>query len=1194
MKKIVNFITQGWFLSLIGVLLLSIVIYFAVPMFISEENSLIVTFASIASVVFIWLLTQLFFLLRHRKANQNILDSLQEESAVDESDFVADEEIDVLKERLSSALAELKTNKVGSRSQYLYQLPWYIVIGPPGSGKTTLLKNSNLKTALSDKFGREAISGVSGTRNCDWWFAEEAVLLDTAGRYTTQDSHESADKKAWLGFLQLLKKNRTRRPLNGIVIAISMDELLTSRDIHQHAKKIRQRLQELYEQFDLTLPVYMVFTKSDLLAGFGEFFDDLNQQDRAQVWGTTFTDKNKPLKEPLSKLTKELDLLETSLKAKRILKLEKEVDLERRKNIYAFPEQFRSVKNSLNNFIGEVFSPSRYQHKILLRGVYFTSAEQTGSPIDKLLGSIAHTFGLEHGLPSGNSSRGKSFFIDDLLTKVVFPESELAGLSPQYEKKALFFKWGTIGGALLLLLGGSGLWLTSYLNNKDSIRYASENTTKLQNSILEQGSKVGPGDIRQSLKVIDNSNNLTMSAGGLLSTLGLSQHEKLESRSEQIYSDALQIELLPHVITTLEEKLKNFQGGKMTEAQLLNALKAYLILSPSKDPAYTSYFKENKALISNYMNARWQKELSPDEMQLLQKHLNSLINDVNPRPSLSKAGIGIKENLVETVRSHLLANDISSIMYEQVKTEVSLKSNNLRDFAVGSGSKGIVRNADKVFMRRSGEPMTGGINGIFTYIGFKAYERYAQESIQSFLRDDWVLGESLNVEQQGLRESLADLYFSEFQSEWETYLKDFKIIKPRSLNHAGQIFKELQKNNSPLTELLKQIEKETYLSKPPSEASGSGAIDRAAKVAERQAIQAGGRAVSIAAEIAGSGAISNLTSLRPKGEDDPVSISFEELRSLNEEGNSDIAQLQQALEEVGNHLNSLQGHLPSDSRAEVMRKLKQGMESLRDTANTLPDPVNLWILDLLKDINTLIKNKSSVNRDASWTGQVYSEYASKIKGRFPVSNSSRREVPLGDFADFFGPDGTIDGYIKNDLASVIDTSGSKWRSTDGFTTISSRSLSQLQLADKIKRSFFPKGSQGPKVSFNIKVIRSTPNMAGIRLQIDGQSLNFNKGGSSANVKMQWPGPAGTGDIILDMLVNGQRQTIKSEGNWSLVKFAKMGRLKTSVGGSNFDLRFKHSTSGETVTFRVSTDRSDNLFNGLKHLKAFKLPSKLVN
>ncbi len=96
---------------------------------------------------------------------------------------------------------------VGQR--YLYELPWYVIIGAPGSGKTTALLNSGLEFPLAASMGDAAIRGVGGTRNCDWWFTTEAVLIDTAGRYTTQDSEREIDRKAWSGFLDLIKKSRS-------------------------------------------------------------------------------------------------------------------------------------------------------------------------------------------------------------------------------------------------------------------------------------------------------------------------------------------------------------------------------------------------------------------------------------------------------------------------------------------------------------------------------------------------------------------------------------------------------------------------------------------------------------------------------------------------------------------------------------------------------------------------------------------------------------------------------------------------------------------------------------------------------------------------------------------------------------------------------------------------------------------------
>ena len=137
----------------------------------------------------------------------------------DEMGFRAD--ADVLSERMKDALLTLRKSRK-TRGDFLYELPWYIIIGPPGAGKTTALVNSGLKFPLSKGSSAQAMAGVGGTRYCDWWFTEEAVLIDTAGRYTTQDSDAASDRRSWLAFLDLLKKDRPKQPINGVMVVISL------------------------------------------------------------------------------------------------------------------------------------------------------------------------------------------------------------------------------------------------------------------------------------------------------------------------------------------------------------------------------------------------------------------------------------------------------------------------------------------------------------------------------------------------------------------------------------------------------------------------------------------------------------------------------------------------------------------------------------------------------------------------------------------------------------------------------------------------------------------------------------------------------------------------------------------------------------------------------------------------------------
>ena len=182
---------------------------------------------------------------------------------------------------MRDALATLRRTRGKDGGDYLYDLPWYVIIGPPGAGKTTALVNSGLKFPLA-RGGQApaAVAGAGGTRYCDWWFAEEAVLIDTAGRYTTQDTDTRAERTSWLAFLDLLKANRPRQPINGVMVAISVEDLLTSSqdEITAHAEAIRARLLELNERLKVDFPVYAVFTKADLIAGFNEFFGALSDR----------------------------------------------------------------------------------------------------------------------------------------------------------------------------------------------------------------------------------------------------------------------------------------------------------------------------------------------------------------------------------------------------------------------------------------------------------------------------------------------------------------------------------------------------------------------------------------------------------------------------------------------------------------------------------------------------------------------------------------------------------------------------------------------------------------------------------------------------------------------------------------------------------------------------------------------------
>ena len=316
MKKILHFFLHPVVVSLIGIILISLLIWFAGPQIKFGETDRVLLdnpmfrLVGIIGVWLFWILNTLSRRWRNNNNNRRLIEDLQTNSA----QYQGDDTLQPMPRQTAAALRQASQHFIRAleilkkpqferrgRKTALYELPWYMIIGPPGAGKTTALANSNLKLPLAEQCGKAALSGVGGTRHCDWWFANEAVLIDAAGHYnipstdhtadtdqhSNQDSPGVADNAAWEGFLQLLKRHRRRRPLNGLIVAMSLHDLLTQSEEARarQAKAIRSQIDELMSALEVRFPIYIIFTKADLIAGFCEFFEDLSEPERRQVWG---------------------------------------------------------------------------------------------------------------------------------------------------------------------------------------------------------------------------------------------------------------------------------------------------------------------------------------------------------------------------------------------------------------------------------------------------------------------------------------------------------------------------------------------------------------------------------------------------------------------------------------------------------------------------------------------------------------------------------------------------------------------------------------------------------------------------------------------------------------------------------------------------------------------------------------------
>ncbi|WP_338581299.1 type VI secretion system membrane subunit TssM [Pseudomonas sp. MAG733B] len=382
------------------------------------------------------------------------------------------EEVSLLRERLLQSIERLHSNKPrGSNAKdALYALPWYLVVGQPAAGKSTMLYQSGLNFPYAEREGVR-VAGLGGTRNCDWFFSSEAVLLDTAGRY--MNNQEEAGK--WRAFLQLLRQHRQRRPLNGLIVTVSIHDILQAslEDQERIAKRLRERIQETHALLEVRLPVYLVFTKCDLLPGFAPFYRQLDETARGEVMGKTFSHKGYEQADWGQRFGVAMDELVSYWQQVASQQLvTQDIQITRQDSaVYRFPLELAALKPRLQLFVDALLRANPYQNAELLRGFYFTSALDADQPeMGGHARQVTERFSLERDLEtaSGNA-QPRPLFINSLFRKVIIPDQHLVALyTTNHRERRRKAAW--IGGAGLVAMLLCSLLGWSYINNKNTLQ----------------------------------------------------------------------------------------------------------------------------------------------------------------------------------------------------------------------------------------------------------------------------------------------------------------------------------------------------------------------------------------------------------------------------------------------------------------------------------------------------------------------------------------------------------------------------------------------------------------------------------------------------------------------------------------------------------------------------------------------------
>lgn len=1029
----------------------------------------------------------------------------------------------MLSSAMRDALATLKRARGKDGGDFLYDLPWYVIIGPPGAGKTTALVNSGLKFPLARSATPAAVAGVGGTRYCDWWFSEDAVLIDTAGRYTTQDTDSKAERASWLSFLDLLKTNRPRQPINGVMVAISVEDLLTAtpEQIAAHADAVRTRLLELHERLKIDFPVYAIFTKADLVAGFNEFFGGLTEPQRRMVWGHSFqtTEKTRNM---IGEVAPEYDALIERLNERLSDRLQEEHNPTARAQLFGLPSQMAALKPKVTDFLTRVFEPTRYQANATLRGFYFTSGTQEGTPIDQLIGSLARSFGSEHADAGAFSGRGKSYFLTDLIQKVIIGEAGWVSTDLGAARRATLLR--ASGFALVAIVCATliGLWWTSYARNDGLITATNFGLSDYRQTAAPvlQETTIAERNFSRVLPLLHKLRHMPAGYASkdeptpLLATFGLSQRERLQSASRISYQEALERMLRSRIIFRLEEQL---EANANNPGFVYEALKVYLMIGAQA--------RLERDLVVAWMRQDWAENLFPGAAnakgrEALEEHLTAMLDlDEGAEPIVK-----LNQTLIENSQRTLRRMSIAERAYELLRTQARLPA---KDWVAAQRGGGDVRLA---FEGVGGEDLDGiRVPYFYTYEGFQsAFVDRLGDIGERIEKERWVLGETTDqsaivAQYATLFQDLLRLYTRDFVATWQKSLARLKL-RPLNADKPKYVaLSAIAAPTSPFKQILESVRDETQLTKERPLSKAAAAKAAAGQVAgqalEKRASDALGR-LGASLPLSAPG-VERVLSGGTDALGANIESQFKALHVLvdGDLGRRPVDQLLQVFSEINQNLATAATNPAQASAANAA--LVPLIAALRANSSRYPAPFDGMVISAVNDFEGDATGATVALLRQGLADQVTRVCGEIVTNRFPFAKASTRDVPLADFARLFAPTGIMETFFKEKIEPYVDKSKAQWSfrvDSRVARALSATTLREFQRASEIREAFFPTGGNLPSFQMIVTPTALSSDASAGKLEINGFTVASQQGVATP-VPVMWPG-GGVGKTAITLTLGG--------------------------------------------------------------------------
>jgi type VI secretion system protein ImpL len=1133
----------------------------------------------IAIAVFIIMIFIIVLLFKRMKEAQKAAQIEQSMSYSSDSSVLSPEkrsEIDQFKKQIEAAITALKNSKLGrgkSGKAALYKLPWYMIIGPSAAGKTTAIQNSGLEFP----YGKESIKGVGGTRNCDWFFSTRAIFLDTAGRYVS----ETEDRPEWLAFLEILKKNRKKKPVNGVIIALNVDEIIKCENdqLYEHSSNIRKRIDELIENLGIVFPVYFVFTKCDLIQGFVDFFGDFSETERSQIWGATLTTQQQLDSNIKAIFENEFNKLFDVIHKAKTIRLSNPLKREQRRKVFLFPFQFKSLKEKLTYLIGEVFQTNPYQDNPLFRGFYFTSGTQEGVPLDLAIREIAKQFNLPPA-PSEQLEdiiETKNYFIKDLLNDVVIGDQNYSvSQAATAVKQNRNLKFATISASIILFFIFSILITISFIGSSDALETISSSAVSFtelnwSGDLLRNFSEAE--SLRQSI--------LKIKSGEFNESpvhFGLDRSDKALEELNKLYLKKTEPFFSKYVFDEILNTLTSYATGQeFSGEKIYNYLKAYLLLGNERSRIDTTTQKFLTGVFTGILNSRF-----------INSNKIASSRDKDSLKTLFRNYISFVTEQLHNEKVYTIQNDNSLINILRLKFQVKpnaesiyarLKENGLSQYPAELTFEQMIEGKSGQIIQTDFR-----IPYIFSSNGWKNYFKPSIiDESKNPGKEDWVTGKTQTsktiqseFDSKIFEEQLTDLYIKDFTQFWIQFLQSLRYTGFESVPYSANSLKLLSDPvSSPLVLILKVF------------------ADQLKGISNPEVIP----------DTNNSGQQGQITS---------SNLDFKRFRRFIEgpEDGSAPPDLSIVIMQYGllyNKLEEIKGDqgLIKDYAVSVMSQqaieFQTSIKTISGAIYNLPELQNLFTEPVKMSLRSVFSGATSyINQQ--WQLKVFDVYNKMLANTFPFSETGN-DAPIQDFDEFFNPqNGILWSFFDSELSPFIKKEN--WRvnlSGNEGLSFSRDFINALKKADEISSILFRGGNLNfsfrlkPQLPVSKMVDGNKATVLQYYLKIDDIVESY-KMGSPSETSHIWPSHRGTPGTVLNIILNefGTSDAKSFEGEWSLFRLINEASISRGNASSQLILNWNFSKPNQydvDVSYVLNAGSSRHPFSK-NFFKSFKLPKTL--